>query len=222
MRPSPPRSTPRRWACTRRWRWRTAPTTPSTDLEVAPAAFRAAAARERAVVLRFAIVGGELLAGRDGPPRVELRARGRAADERVRVARVIDEAKAAPRARRVDGVPLELDDGHDPRAGRAAPRLAKPDHFSLELADLGALRDRHRRVEAPPHDAASPHVQFFVEAPPTRFHCAIIAQNEDRLEKMGRLRAAGRMARRGAGERSRRLAPGDVRFPAALRSAHSV
>src|ERR1700682_5641844 len=86
----------------------------TSSLDEPPTLGRAAAAGKPAVVVRFPVVGGELLAGRDGAPRIELRAIRSAANEGVRIARVIDEAKAARAARRVERVALELHDRDDP------------------------------------------------------------------------------------------------------------
>src|SRR3982751_5838564 len=93
--------------------------TPSTELDESAAFRRAAAAGQPALVLRLAVIHGELLAGPDRPARIHFGARGRAAEEGVRVARVIDVAEAATGGPRIDGVPLELDDRDDAASLRA-------------------------------------------------------------------------------------------------------
>src|SRR6185503_7504646 len=121
----PGRQPPRR-ACQRGPR-------PHQALEAAAAPRRAAAARELALVLRLAVIDRELLAARDVAQRVDLGALRRDAEERIRLARVVDEAEAMLHARGVERVALELDDRDDALPLRAPPRLAQADHLALEL-----------------------------------------------------------------------------------------
>src|SRR5688572_6549452 len=101
-----------------------------------------------------AVVHGELFARRDRAAGVELGTRGGAAHEGIGIARVVDEAEAASRARGVDRVALELDDGDDAPPLRAPPRLAQPDDLALELADLLARADARSREESPSNQPA--------------------------------------------------------------------
>src|SRR4029079_9222346 len=137
-----------------------------SGLDRATAPLRTAQAPELPVVLGLAVVGGQFRSRPDVPQRIELRAILRAADVRVRCARMVDVAEPASRARRVERVPVELDDRDDAPALRAAARLREPDHLAFELSDLRARGDARAREKAEARDLASPHGEPFVDAAP--------------------------------------------------------
>jgi hypothetical protein len=124
----------------------------------AAAAFRTpAAAGERAVVVRLAVVTRQLLARFDAAQRVELDAAVAHAHVGVRLARVVDVFEGARGVRRVERAAVaELDD-HDAVGGARAPaRLALGDDLAAQLAQLPARGQRRGRVEPAPLYPAAP------------------------------------------------------------------
>ena len=101
-----------------------------------------AAAGERAVVMRLAVVAGQLLAGLDATQGVELDVPLVKPHERVRLARMVDVTEVGSFARGVERRAVaELDDGDAVGLTRAPACLGQRDALAAELAHLPARGD---------------------------------------------------------------------------------
>ena len=114
----------------------------------APAIRRATAARMLAIMMRFAVVGGQFIAFCKSAPGVELNAMAVAPDEAIGIARMVDE----PQQLVVGGIerpPIFKFDNRDALMKlRPLPRRAMRHYFARHLADLPPCRYGLESIDA--------------------------------------------------------------------------